>query len=336
MRLLYISIIIISVFLTACGSDNDKKKVVTVADVGGTPDGVTVTDTGNIIITDIGTGEIKHVEEDGTVTVVEDPSSDVTIDHPDGITAVTTDNSEILYVADTGSSTGDLSTDGTIVKIEIGSDGTVTTSEFVDSTVIDNPTGVAADDSGNLYVADQNTGDIYRITVTGGIPGSPESLTDSLPAGVDIDEPHGLALVQNEDNSVTLYTTDQGTDSNNIVRIDIPVSGAIADVVVTELTTDNSGGIDTGTTDTAKFDKPHGISVDQNGVVFVCDENNNRVQVITPSGNVNTIAGNGTSGDTVGDIEDAQFNLPRGLCVDGNGDLLVCDYGNGKVKKIER
>lgn len=336
MKLIYLPLFLLLIFTFACNSGHSSKtKVVTIADVGGTPDGVTVTDTGNIYITDIGTGEIKLIDEDGSVTVIEDTTSAVTIEHPDGITSVTSGTTDILYVADTGSTGGTSSTDGTIVKIEV-TPSTVTTTEFVDSTVINNPTGIAADNSGNLYVADQETGDIYQITVTAGVPGTPVSITDSLDPGVDLNEPHGLTLVTNDDNSITLYTTDQGSADNNIVRIDIPSSGIIADAVVTELTPDNTGGTETGTVDNAKFDKPHGIAADSNGAVFVCDENNDRVQIITPGGNVITFAGDGTSGDADGKAEDAKFNNPRGLAVNADGDLLVCDYGNGKVKKIIR
>lgn len=326
-------IMVFAVIFMSCSSGH-KNKVDTLADVGGSPDGVTVTDNGNIYITDISSGEIKEVTEDGVVTIITDLGTD---SHPDGITSVTDGTTDILYVADTGTGGSLLSTDGSIVKVEVKGDGTVTTTaDFVNSDVLDNPTGIAADSSGNLYVADQGTGDIYRIPVSSGSAGTPVSLTDSLPSGVTLDEPHGLTLVTNSDNSITLYTTDQGSGSNNVVQIDIPASGSVSDVQVTELTPDNSGGTDTGTIDEAKFNNPHGISTDKNGAIFVCDENNNRVQIITPSGNVISLAGTGQSGDSDGEADDASFSQPRGLATTKDGSLLVCDYGNGKVKKITR
>ncbi|PKL38431.1 MAG: hypothetical protein CVV44_11125 [Spirochaetae bacterium HGW-Spirochaetae-1] len=323
-------VIILSIwFFAACGVDVRTSKVITLADVGGNPDGVTVAESGNIYITDIVNGDVKKIDENGTVTLIDNLAGT----NPDGITAVTDGTNEILYVTDTGGFTAD----GTIIKITVQSNGTVTTTtDFVDSTELDNPTGIAVDGSGNIYVADQGTGDVFRITDPGEFTQTIESLTDPHVASADLGEPHGLTLVTNEDDSITLYTTDQDTSSNNIVQIEIPASGIIADIVVLELTAENTGGTDTGTLDSAKFDKPHGISTDGNGAIFVCDENNNRVQVITPSGNVITFAGDGTAGDIDGKAGTAQFNLPRGLCVDADGDLLVCDYGNGKVKKIIR
>ncbi|HPQ54735.1 MAG TPA: hypothetical protein PK253_15895 [Spirochaetota bacterium] len=339
MRYVMISLILFSLFMTACGSDSDDgTSVVTVADVGGSPDGVAVAGSGNIYITDESSGEVKKIDPNGQVTVVADLNT-ITGDttHPDGITAVTTGTTDVLYVADMGSASSGFSTDGRIVKIEVAGDGSVTVTEsFVDSTVLNNPTGIAADNSGNLYIADQQTGDVYKVAVTGGAAGVPQSLTDSLPAGVDLAEPHGLTLATNSDNSITLYTTDQGSSSNNVVQIDIPSSGNPGDAVVTELTPDSTGGSATGTIDNATFNQPHGIGRDKNGAVFISDENNNRVQIITPGGNVVTFAGSGASGDTDGDADTASFNQPRGLAVDANGDVLICDYGNGKVRKVVR
>jgi len=337
MKILPALIIVSFFFINACSGGGNGSRVDTIADVGGNPDGVTVTDSGNIYITDIESGEVIQVSPDGEATVIADLDSTDDNAHPDGITSVTEGNgNEILYVATTGSSepeSGTLSTDGTIQKIDTA---TGTVSQFADSTVLDNPAGIAADESGNLYIADQGTGHIYKIPVDSeGNPGSIESLTASLPAGVDIEEPHGLTLVTNSDGSITLYTTDEGDNSNNIVKIDIASASDSTVTDVIELTPESSGGTSTGTdVNNAEFNKPHGITTNGNGAIFIADENNNRIQIITPGGNVVTFAGTGTAGDSDGDPDEAQFNKPRGMAVDKNGNVLVCDYGNGKVKKI--
>lgn len=324
-------------FSACSGGGGDGSFVVTVADVGGNPDGVTVTETGNIYITDIESGEIKQINPDGAVTVITDLDSTSNNTHPDGITAVTgSSGNDIIYVTTTGSNNPEgtvLSTDGTIKKIDTGT-GTVTT--FVDSTTLENPTGIATDESGNLYVADQGTGNIYKIPVdSSGNAGAIINLTATLPAGVDIEEPHGLTLVTNSDSSITIYTTDEGDNSNNIVKIDITSASNSTVTGAEELTQESTGGTTTDTTTAdAKFNKPHGITTNENGAIFVADENNNRVQIITPGGNVVTFAGTGTAGDSDGDPDNAQFNKPRGMAVDSDGGVLVCDYGNGKVKKI--
>jgi sugar lactone lactonase YvrE len=330
-----ISVVISALALTiACShSGSSDPEVVTIANVGGNPDGVTVAPSGNIYITDIGSGDIKQITPEGEVTTITNIGN-----HPDGIVATTESGKDILYVTDTGSTDPEdsaWSADGSVKRIVVNSKTDVTVSTFVDSTVLENPTGIALDASDNLYVADQGTGDVYRITVTAGTAGTPVSLTRNA-ASVDIDQPHGLTLITNSDSTISLFTTDQGSASNNIVRIDIPSSGNAADAVAVNHTADSIGGMDTGTTSNAKFNRPHGISTDDKGAIFVCDEDNNRVQIITPAGNVITFAGTGAPGDSDGSSSSAQFNNPRGLAIDSQGNLLICDYGNGKVKKIIR
>jgi len=206
---------------------------------------------------------------------------------------------------------------------------------FVNSDLLENPSGIAADGQGNLYVADQKTGEIYKIPVdSSGIAGDLEKL-DISTTGVEIVEPHGLALVTNSDGTISLYITDEGENKNNIIRIDIESASDSNVTAAIELTPPSSGGSATDTTvDNAQFDKPHGITVNGNGAIFVADENNNRIQIITPGGNVVIFVGTGIAGDRDGDADEAQFNGPRGMAMDRNGNVLVCDYGNGKIKMI--
>ncbi len=323
--------IILSLAFTGCScSGSGSPGVSTVAEVGGEPDGITYADSGNTYVTDSSSGEIVQIDRDGKVTTIEDTGSAVTINHPDGITAVTTGTTDTLYVADMGADTTGATADGKILKITVDS-GTVTTTEFSTGTALITPTGIATDDSGNLYVADEGASDIYKI--------SPDGTTQSITGGAstaDLENPHGVTLVENSDGSKTLYSTDPGTASNNIIKIDIPSSGVAADAVAVEFTPDNTGGTDSGTTSTAKFNSPHGITTDRAGAIFICDENNNRVQLITPTGKVITFAGNGEAGDRDGAADIAEFSAPRGIAVDSNDDILVCDAANGKVKKITR
>jgi len=314
------------ILITACSGGGSNPRVVTIADVGGSPDGVTAADSGYIYITDIDTGEIIQISPDGEITVVADIEG-----NPDGITAVTdSSGNDILYVSVTGTAYPEnLLTDGYIAKIDVA---TGYETEFVNSTTLNNPTGIAADEDGNLYVADQNGGKIYKISVDSEGAQDPSVELIAIPAGVGLTEPHGLALLTNSDGSISLFITDEAANRNNIIKIDISDSTVISAENITQPST---GGDTTDTTaDEAKFDKPHGITANGNGAIFIADENNNRIQIITPGGNVVTFAGSGEAGDSDGDPEKAKFDRPRGMAIDKNGNVLVCDYGNGKVKKI--
>ena len=69
----------------------------------------------------------------------------------------------------------------------------------------------------------------------------------------------------------------------------------------------------------------------------IADLFNNRVRKVSTSGIITTVAGNGDfgfSGDG-GLATDAQLDLPpRGVAVDGAGNLFIADDGNNRVRKV--
>ncbi len=323
----------VAVFITACSDSEDsdyKATVQTYAAPGGYPDGVAIAGNGDIYVTDVNQGEVIVYQASG------DSEPDVIeLDegiNPDGIAVVENEDITTIYIADTGMEDGETQGESTgAVYVYTEENGLQV---LLDGADIVNPTGVAVDSSGNLYVSDQGSGDIYRVPINGmtGAAGVPESLLEDY-SGVE--SPHGITLTENQDGSISVYATDIGENSNNVIKVKVPENSDEGTVLVEELTPDSTGGTLTGAAEEALFDTPHGISADKNGALFVTDENNNRVQVITPSGNVITIAGNGQSGDSEGNAEIAEFNRPRGVAAGKDGEVFVCDYGNGKVKKIE-
>eukprot|EP00959_Pyramimonas_sp_CCMP1952_P082446 1722934-Pyramimonas_sp.AAC.1 len=69
----------------------------------------------------------------------------------------------------------------------------------------------------------------------------------------------------------------------------------------------------------AKFDRPFGVAVDGEGNVIVADNGNHRIRKISPQGLVSTLAGTGERGHQDGEGTAAQFNEPRGVAVDREG-----------------
>lgn len=341
----FMIIIFLMIVLSACSSGNggsvaEESTVETVAEVEGNPDGIATTDGGDIYVTEVDDGDLLQIEdnseegEESTVDVIYSPTDDSSADvpvSPDGITVISDGDEDTIYIADTGLDDG-VTLDGE------GGGGIYTYSEsggmvaIDDGGVIQNPAGLAASSDGELYVADQGSADVYRVTLD---EANNVSSVESVLNGFEsVEEPHGIALVENDDGSETLYVTDMGANSNNIIEIEIPADGNLSEASAADLTLDNSGGTGGDTLDTAWFDQPHGIAVNGNGTIFVTDENNNRVQVITKQGKVITLAG-GKPGDADGSGDEAAFDSPRGIAVNSDGDVYVCDYGNKKMKKIE-
>jgi hypothetical protein len=86
----------------------------------------------------------------------------------------------------------------------------------------------------------------------------------------------------------------------------------------------------------SSLNSPWGVAVDGSGNVFFADTSNNRVrEIVKATGNVVTVAGNGTAGFTGdgGQASAAELNLPYGVTLDGNGNLFIGDYG-GHIRKV--
>jgi sugar lactone lactonase YvrE len=188
-----------------------------------------------------------------------------------------------------------------------------------------NPTGVAADTSGDVYVADFRNSLIRKIspggvvkTFAGGVsPGS----NNGTGVYASFYQPTGIAV----DASGNIYVADS---NNNLIR-EISPAG-----VVTTLAGSGAQGNSNGNGTAATFNYPEGVAVDGAGNVYVADYGNNLIREIGPSGAVITLAGNGSPGSTNGLDTSATFNQPTGVAVDAAGNVYVADYGNNLIRKI--
>jgi sugar lactone lactonase YvrE len=78
--------------------------------------------------------------------------------------------------------------------------------------------------------------------------------------------------------------------------------------------------------------------IDANGNVFVIDSNNERVRRIdVVTGVISTVAGNATNtfaGDG-GLATSASLSNPRGVALDGSGNLFIADTGNYRIRRVD-
>jgi hypothetical protein len=199
------------------------------------------------------------------------------------------------------------------------------------SAQFNNPTGVAADSGGNVYVADQNNNLIRKISPLGTnwivttIAGGGQGSRDGTNSSAQFSSPTGIAV----DISGNLYVADQ---YNSDIRR-ITLSGTNW-VVTTIAGSAGLSGSQNGTNGAARFSNPAGIAVDGAGSLFVADEMNNAIRKITLSGTnwvVTTIAG-GTQGDQDGANLAARFFGPSGVAVDAGGRVFVADQFNNTIR----
>jgi sugar lactone lactonase YvrE len=196
------------------------------------------------------------------------------------------------------------------------------------------PSGVALDAAGNVYVADYYNYAIRKIAPDGTVTAfagcvGESGNADGMGNAARFDRPLGLAA----DAGGNLYVADSG---NHVIRKVTP------DGVVSTFA---GRACEQGSTDAvgreARFRTPTDVAVDASGNVYVADAYNHAVRKITPAGAVTTLAGKVElkGGVTVGGFADgkgtaARFRTPRGVAVDSAGNVYVADTENALLRKV--
>ncbi len=226
--------------------------------------------------------------------------------------AVATTATDFTYVQQTIGTVSTLAGNGTLGFAE----GTGTSARFYQ------PTGLAFDADGNMYVADSQNHRIRKITPAGVVSTFAGSGTagfaDGSGTAAQFESPFGVAV----DVAGNVYVAD--TYNHRIRKIN-PAG------VVSTLAGNGSYGYADGGGAASKFYVPKGVAVDLAGNVYVADENNNRIRKITSTGTVTTLAGS-TGGSTDGDVSVALFQGPRGITIDADGNLYISD--SHRIRKI--
>jgi sugar lactone lactonase YvrE len=144
---------------------------------------------------------------------------------------------------------------------------------------------------------------------------------DGLGSAAFFDSPQGITI---------------GSDGN--IYVADSFNSAIRKVTTAGDVTTLSGNGEIGYVDgpiaTAQFYAPQSLVTDASGNMYVADYGNNIIRKITAGGVVSTFAGSGDAGYADGTGTKATFNSPRGLAIDGTGNIFVADLGNNLIRKI--
>jgi len=201
-------------------------------------------------------------------------------------------------------------------------DGVGSTARF------NNPTGMAMDGGGNLYLADTVNNSIRKITPDGTtttFAGGQAGSADGNGTNASFRSPVGVVV----DANGNLYVADQ---SNNTIRKITP-DGTVSTLAGFP---GSKGGVDDSGTN-ARFTHPAGLALDGAGNLYVADTGNNRIRTVTPDGVVSTLAGpltNSAGGSTDGASTNASFYFPVALAVDVSTNIYIADTGNDTIRKI--
>jgi uncharacterized protein (TIGR03437 family) len=212
---------------------------------------------------------------------------------------------------------------------------------------MDSPTGIVFDSSGNMYISDYGTGfganKIGNDRIREVLAASGNITTIAGNGTVGFENGGGVALSA-ELNGVGQITVDSkgnlylADSQNNEIRKIVLATGTIS-IVAGSPTAQAGYSGDGGLAADALLDNPTGVAVDSAGNVYICDEFNDVIRMVTPDGIIHTIAGStaapnpGYSGDG-GPALSAQFNGPYSITLDSSGNLYVADYGNYVIRKL--
>jgi sugar lactone lactonase YvrE len=118
-----------------------------------------------------------------------------------------------------------------------------------------------------------------------------------------------------------------------IVNKHVPTNRNAIGLVAT-IAGDGRPGVENGAALSASFSDPFGIAVDKRGNVIVADGGqSNQIRRVTTDGKVETIAGS-SEGFADGDALQAQFNTPSGVAIDRDGNIIVADTSNNRIRKL--
>jgi sugar lactone lactonase YvrE len=197
------------------------------------PIGLAIDSAGNLYVADTFTDTVRKITPAGAVSTLagsnavtgstDGSGSAARFNNPSGVTA---DASGIVYVTDTGNNTiRKITADGTVTTlaglpgVSGSTDGTGSAAFF------SQPTNLAIDVNGNLYVADTGNALIRRVTSSGGVsllagvPGI-AGLSDGVGLDALFDQPHGLVL----DGNGNLLVADTGNAALRKIATDATVT----------------------------------------------------------------------------------------------------------------
>lgn len=308
------------------------------------PEGIAVDKNGNVYTTEYGSSIVRKITPDGIVSTL--AGKDNALGFADGISnearfnrphGIAVDKFLNVYVADMKNCTirkispnGKVETVAGVPEVKGSSDGQSLKATF------NQPEGIAVNSKGYIYVADtynfiireiSTDGNVKTIAGKAGIAGSADGKTVQSRFNMPI----GIAI----DGTDYIYVVDADYDGNmpgNCTIRKINPKGVVTTLAgITGQTgcTDGKGSL-------ATFNRPVGITVSKEGIIYIADTEGDIIRKITADGIVSTIGGKYLVEDNQdGKGNDARFNDPQAIAISDKGVLFIADTFNNRVVKGE-
>ncbi|HET7050406.1 MAG TPA: hypothetical protein VFI54_19240 [Solirubrobacteraceae bacterium] len=276
------------------------------------------------------------------------PARDAQLDTPVGLAV---DRQGDVYIADQAANQiRKVSTDGTISRFAGSFDRCTTAPRCGDggravNARLNRPWGVAADDAGNVYIADYLDDEVRKVSPQGTITrfagdgrhctphrgcrdGGPATRARLfMPAGVAVDRAGNVYIADSNDHEV------RKVYPNGIVTR-FAGTGQVCSTM--------RGCGDGGPAFLATMESPFGVAADASGNVYVTDFDRNELRKIDAGGTITRLAGSGRLCSTPGKCGDglpaidASLAGPSAVAVDAGMNVYLADPGDREVRKLSR
>jgi trimeric autotransporter adhesin len=304
---------------------------------------ITIDDSGNIYIVDVGTETIRRVGIDNTIFTFAGVHRECGYSGDDGLATIATICKPHGIVADHLGNIYISENENSIIR-KISREGIISTiagipkkfgyndnDKIAKDALLNHPNDITIDNLDNIYFADGYNNMIRKISKDGiittiaGIGFSGYSGDHGIATKAQLNKPFGVAV----DDSGNVFISDT---HNNVIR-KINNLGIITTVA--------GNGIrgylgDGGSALTAQLHEPYGIALDRFGNLYISDKEDNVIRCVNADGIISTIAGNGHRGYT-GDNDlavNAELNEPYDVALDSNGNLYIADDQNHVVRRV--
>ncbi|MGP8215590.1 MAG: T9SS type A sorting domain-containing protein [Bacteroidia bacterium] len=311
----------------------------TAAELGG-PHFVTLDDTGNIFIADYANARIRKINQAGIITTFagigavgySGDGGQATSAELFAPTCIVFDAEHNAYIADAGNARIRKITTAGVITTIAGDSTAGYNSDGIQATMaeLSHPTGVAIDNSGNVYIADENNNRIRKVNSAGIIStiagtGTPGYNGDGIAAtSAQLQAPTGITV----DTLGNLYIADYY--NARIRKIDN--AGTISTIAGNGTEAYSGNGV---TATSAELYYPYSTAIDTKGNVYIAD-GYNAIRKVSFTGIITTIAGDtigGYSGDN-GPATAAELNSPQGVFIDAEGNIYIADTFNDRIRKV--
>lgn len=285
-----------------------------------TPTGLAMDPDGSLFIADVGGGQITRVTPSMTVTSTSQMARDIAIDSAGNMYACL---DGVLYRRPRfGNFTA---VAGNVPSNYVGDGGPLLNAQF------SQPSGVARDALGNLYIVDTQHHRVRKISAEGRIStfagtGTRGYAGDRAQAtAAQLDTPVGIAV----DSAGGVYIADTG--NHRVRKVDS------AGIITTIAGSGVRGRSPDGTVAIrVAIDTPAWLAIDHDGALVFSETGTHSVRRITSAGLLATVAGNqirGFTGDG-GLATSASLDTPQGIAVDAAGNIYIADAGNHRIRKV--